>query len=105
MGIVGAEPRQQRHDDRHRSLVVGPEHAGAVAEQDVFAGPTADLGVVGDAQPDVLIAVQAEILALEAQDLRADDGREARIDRVEMSDEADPWRAGRLPRFTAVTVA
>src|SRR4051812_27973979 len=57
--------------------------------------------MLGRAQPDVLLRVEAKICSLVAPQLRMYDGRKAHVDGVEMGDEADAGcvRHGpRLPR-------
>ena len=49
-----AQPVQQRHHRGDRRLVVGAQHAGAVAEDDLLADVGCQLGMLGRPQPDVL---------------------------------------------------
>ncbi len=97
VAVLRAEIGQERHDDGDRGLVVGAEHAGPVAEDDVGADPGLELGMLGRAQPDVLLRVEAEIRPRVAPQLRAHHRRQAHVDGVEMGDEADPGRARHGP--------
>ena len=64
-----------------------------------------DLRVFGDAQPDILLRVQAEILAVKAQRLRMNIGGEPTSTVSIWVIKPTRGAAGRLPCFTAVTVA
>ena len=48
----------------------------------------------GDAQPDILLCVQAEILAVKAQRLRMNIGGEADVNGINMGDKAHARRGG-----------
>ena len=95
------EPVKQRHDNRDCRFVVRTEHAGAVVDDDVFPHPFKNFRMFGYPEPDVLLVVEAKVLAFEAADLRLDEGRKADVDRVEMGDKADRWSLRAVTPFDA----
>lgn len=47
------------------------------------------LGMLAHAEPDIVVLVEAEIVSVQAEDLRLHVRREADIDRIDVSDEAN----------------
>ena len=52
--------------------------------------------MLGDPQPDVFFAVQAEVFTIEAQDLRMNIRRQSDVHGVDVGDKAHARRAGRV---------
>ena len=89
---------ERRHDVGDCGLVVGTEHRSAVRDDKVVALIALDLRMLGNAQPEILFLIEADVAALiVANHLGMHFRREARIHRIEMSAPADPGRfaAGR----------
>ena len=82
--------RQQVHHDRHRRLVVRPQHAGPVRHQQLLVHVRQKLRMLAHAHPNVLPRIQADIAAVKEHTPRLDLRRQPNIHRIDMRAKPDP---------------
>ncbi|MNC31505.1 hypothetical protein D3C75_798280 [compost metagenome] len=61
---------QQRHHYSDGRFIIRAQHAGAIAENDLFVRISQDFRVFGGTQPDIFLWVKTQIIAGKAQHLR-----------------------------------
>ena len=62
--LTGQQRFGRRHNQRHASLVVGPQQGGAVGDDQVLAVVILQGGVVRLPEPDILLRIQAHIASV-----------------------------------------
>ena len=90
---------QHRHHHRDRRFVVGAEHTGAIAENNLFVRIGENLRMLGNPQPDLLFTIQAQILAGKTQNLWMNVRGQPDVHGVDVGDKANPRRARDIPSF------